>query len=115
RARPRKLVADVGNLDLPAELAELGDHAPVVRVAAGRGGEIARYREHEAFHRSGPSYQARATSDSAMVMRMAASSRPSRPRPPLPAVSASRSKMYLVRNSVVVLKPPNSGMSSRLR
>ena len=53
-ARPRKLVADICDLDRPAEARELGDHAAVIRITAGRGGEIARHREHEAFHRSGP-------------------------------------------------------------
>src|SRR4051795_11140490 len=84
-ARPRKVIADIGDLDAPAEPRELGDDAPVIRIAAGRRREIARYREDDAAHRNDPSYQARATWDSEMVTRMACSSSPPRPRPPLRA------------------------------
>ena len=48
RTRPRKAVAEIDDIDLPAEALELRDHAPVVGVAAGRGRKIARHRERNA-------------------------------------------------------------------
>ena len=61
---------------------QLGDHAPVIGIAAGWCRKIARDREHGRLHHNGASYQARATGDSAIVTRMEASSRPSRPSLP---------------------------------
>ena len=81
----------------------------VIGIAAGRGGEVARHRERDASHHNAASYQARATCDSDSVTRIALNSRPSRPSVPARAASASWSKMCLVRNSVVVLTPLNSG------
>src|SRR3981189_819907 len=106
-ARPRKVVADIGDLDAPAEPRELGDHAPVIRIAAGRRREITRYRENEAVHRNDPSYQARARWDRERAPQVAATPSPRPPTPPRRAAAASRSNTYLVRNSVVVLWPRN--------
>ena len=114
RRGPRKVAAQVDETNLPAEVGKLRDHPAVVAVAAGRSRKVARYGDgHLAYH-NGASYQARASGDSAMVTRIAASSRPSRPSRPARAASASRSKTYLVRNSVVVFTPANCGSSSRL-
>ena len=44
-ARERKIIADVGDIYPPAEFAKFSDDAPVVAVASGRRGEIARYGE----------------------------------------------------------------------
>ena len=48
-------VAEVEEIDLPTELAKLGNHAPVIGIAAGRGRQIARHRERNALHHSGAS------------------------------------------------------------
>src|SRR6476660_1156359 len=114
-ARQRKTVAEIDDIDLPAEAAKLRDHPPVVGVTTGWNRQIARHREREAFHHRSASYQARAICDSESVTRIALSARPSRPSWPARAASASRSKTCLVRNSVVVLEPLSSGRSSRLR
>ena len=103
-AGPRKTFAEVEQVDLPAEIAEFGNHAPVIGVAAGRGRKIARHGERETPHHKSASYQARATCDSESVTRIALSSRPSRPNSPARAPLASWSKICLVRNSVVVLR-----------
>jgi hypothetical protein len=86
---PWKTLAEVEEIDPPAELAELGDHAPVVGIAARRGREIARHGEREALHHKSASYQARATCDSEIVTRIAFSSRPLRPNSPARAPFAS--------------------------
>ncbi len=89
RARARKLLAQRECARVPAERAKLGDDAPVVDIAAGRGFEVARHREHDLLHHNGASYQARAVGDSATVTRIAASSRPERPSAPVRAAAAS--------------------------
>src|SRR5450631_253627 len=113
--RRGETATEVEQIDLPAEIAEFGNHAPVVGVTAGRGRKIAGHGECETFHHKFASYQARATWDSEMVTRIALSSRPSRPSSPARALLARLSKICLVRNSVVVLLPVKSGTSSRLR
>ena len=87
--RTWKALADVEHLHAPAQRPQLRDDAPVIGVAAGRGGEIARHHERSRLHHNGASYQALAEGDSRTVMRMAASSRPSRPSLPAFATSAS--------------------------
>src|SRR4029077_1847981 len=114
-ARQRKTVAKIDDIDPPAEATKLRDHPTVVGVTAGWDRQIARHREREAFHHRSASYQARAICDSESVPRIALRARPSRPSWPARAASASRSKICLVRNSVVVLEPLSSGSSSRLR
>src|SRR4051794_29795107 len=111
----RKAVAEIQDLDVPAKRRELRNDAPVIGIATGRCGEIARHRKHHRLHHNGASYHARAVGDSETVTRMALSSRPSRPSASPRAASASMSNTYRVRNSVVVLVPLNCGRSSRLR
>src|SRR6516165_3186187 len=111
----RKRVADIKHACLPAECRKLRNDAPVVDISAGGGLKIAWNGEYGLLHHSVASYQARASGDSATVTRIALSSRPSRPRLPRRALSATSSKMYRVRNSVVVLTPLNASRSSRLR
>src|SRR5262245_2682749 len=72
-ARQRKAVAEIDDIDLPAEAAKLCDHAPVIGITAGWGGQIARHREREAPHHRFASYQARAICDSETAMRIALS------------------------------------------
>ncbi len=86
--RRGEAVAEVEQIDLPAEIAEFGNHAPVVGVTAGRGRKIAGHGECETLHHKFASYQARATCDSEMVTRIALSSRPSRPSSPARALLA---------------------------
>ena len=61
-----KAFAEIDEIDLPTEMAEFGNHAPVIGVAAGRGRKIARHGERETLHHKSASYQARATCDSEM-------------------------------------------------
>src|SRR4029079_1318945 len=111
----RKSFADVETFDVPVQSSEFGDDPPVVGVAAGWRIETAWHRENDALHHKGASYCARARCDSESVMRSSLSSRPGRPSSPARAGLAKPSKIYLDRNSVVVLLPLNSGTSSRLR
>src|SRR5687768_10074085 len=113
--RIRERATEVDHLDLPAKRAQFRDDAFVIGEAAGRRVEAPWHRERRALHESCASYQARATCDSERVTRIAFSSLALRPNLPPRAAAASRSKMCLVRNSVVVLRPLNSGTSSRLR
>ena len=69
-------------------IAQFGDHAAIIGIAAGRSRKVARHRENEiAFHQSGASYQARAFGDSPTVTRIAEISFGSRPS--LPAFTAA--------------------------
>src|SRR5690606_35124032 len=99
--------------------AQRGDQPPVVDVAAGGGVDVAGVKDMDRAARHGQSigasYQARATWLSCSVTRIEARSRPGRPSAPARAARANPSKICLVRNSVVVLTPANSGTSSRLR
>src|SRR5579862_5021660 len=114
-ARPRESFTKIDKGNLPTDSLELGDDAFVVSVAAGRRVQIARHGEARMSHHKGASYCARATCDSESVTRIDLSSRPARPSSPARAGFASPSKICLLRNSVVVLMPLNSGVSSRLR
>src|SRR5712691_7524861 len=116
RARAGEFIAEIENVRMPAQAAELGDHAPVVGVTSGRRVEVAWNRKDKASaHHTGASYHARADGDSAIVTRIAAISRPSRPSLPARTCSAIWSNTCRVRNSVVVLRSLKSGNSSRLR
>ena len=110
--RAGKAVAESQHTRVPAAVRQFGDDPPIVGIAAGRRGKVARHREHQ-FSHNGASYQARATGDSETVTRTEWRSLPSRPSLPERAACASRSYRYLVRNSVVVLVPRNCGRSSR--
>jgi len=46
-AGERKILAYVGDVDLPTELPKFLDDAPVVAVTSGRRGEIARHSERD--------------------------------------------------------------------
>src|SRR5205814_1462127 len=87
--RLRKAVAKANHVDLPAHLLQFSDDAAVVSVSAGRRRKIARHRERDAVHHNGASYDARATCDSEMMMRIAFNSRPGRPSSPARAAFAS--------------------------
>src|SRR6476659_3660315 len=63
-AGPRKTIAEAEQVGLPAEIAEFGNHAPVIGVAAGRGRKPSRHGEHETLHHRSASYQALAACDS---------------------------------------------------
>src|SRR3974390_3454539 len=108
----RKAITEVHDFDLPTQAPKLAYYPAIIHVAAGRAVEITRDSDRNILHHKSASYQARATCDSDSVTRIALSSRPSRPNLPARAASASRSQIYLVRNSVVVLVFVNSGMSS---
>src|SRR5262249_11482106 len=114
-ARPGEPLAEIDNPNLPAHSFEFSNDPLVVCVAAGRRVQTARHGEGRGFHHKGASYCARATCDSESVMRIALSSLPTRPSSLARAGFANPSKIYLLRNSVVVLMPLNSGNSSRLR
>src|SRR5262245_19772756 len=111
----RKTIAKVDHLRPPTQRRKLCDDAPIIPVAAGWCGEVARYREERVSYHRDASYQARATGDSATVTRIDLSALPSRPSLPARAAAARWSKRCLVKNSVVVLMPLNCGSSSRLR
>src|SRR5262249_20209698 len=113
RRRLRKALADIEHADAPAKLHQPADDAAVLGGATGRGGEVPGGRGRHPPHPNRAPDQARAVRDSAMVMRIALSSRPSRPSLPARAASASASKTCLVRNSVVVLTLLNSSSASR--
>src|SRR5580658_1130599 len=52
-ARTRKTVAEFDNIDPPAQLPKLRDHAPVISIAAGRGREITGHREGKTLYHNG--------------------------------------------------------------
>src|ERR1700751_5908978 len=83
--------AKIDYVDGPAECLEFGDYAPVISIAARGRREIAGHGEREPFHRNDTSYHARATCDSEIVTRIAASSRSARPSLPARAASANPS------------------------
>src|SRR5438067_2427915 len=114
-ARPRISLAQVQRSNLPAELFKFGDNTAIVDVTAGWRSNITRHRECDRPHRKLPSYQARAMCDSEIVTRSACNSFSLRPNNSEWTASASRSKIYLVKNSVVVLHALSSASSSRLR
>src|SRR5262245_2692572 len=89
--RKRKSIAELHDLDLPAEPVKLPYHPPTICVAASRPVEITGNRDRDGPHHKGASYQARATCDSERVTRIDVSSRPSRPNLPARVASTSRS------------------------
>src|SRR6185437_3256333 len=72
-AGPWKILTKSDDVNCPAELFELGDHAPVVRITAGRRCKVARNCEGKPLHHKFASYEARATCDSDSVTRIALS------------------------------------------
>src|SRR5262245_56787020 len=104
----------------PARRAQSVDYMAIVDVAAGAGIEIARHDEHcSVRHPEAASVlssnDAEATWDSWSVTRICSTASPPGPRSPLLAAVVNLLKITWARNSVVVLRPANSGTSSRFR
>ncbi len=58
--RPWEAFTEIDEIDMPAEMFEFRDHAPVIGIAASRRRKIAWNREREALHHKAASYHARA-------------------------------------------------------
>src|SRR4029077_20216526 len=108
------LTGKLDHVDRAARRAQAVHHVTVEEIAAGE--LIKRPRDQEGDHPNGPSKAAQATGDSRTTMRSEARA-PAVPGPSAPSATRvfSRRKISPARNSVVVLRPRNSGSSSRSR
>src|SRR2546430_1604265 len=110
----RKFARELDRLDRPAFGAQSLDDMAVEQIPARE--LIERAGDQERNHPSGPSKAAQATGDSRTTIRSEARA-PAVPGPSAlsPIRAFSLRKISPARNSVVVLRPRNSGSSSRFR